>query len=68
MQEEKDAKAYRSAVQEAARKAQKPFLTMSMKEIINRGDFQGPPKYLNQRDAPLEIPLDIVKAFFRACD
>ena len=41
---------------------------MSMKEIINRGDYQGPPKYLNQRDAPLEIPQDIVKAFFRACD
>ena len=39
-----------------------------MKEIISRGDYQGPPKYLNQRDAPLEIPQDIVKSFFRACD
>lgn len=68
MQQEKDAKGYRSAVQEAALKAQKPFLTMSMKEIINRGDYQGPPKYMNQRDAPLEIPHDIVRSFFRACD
>ena len=38
-----------------------------MNEIQQQG-FNGPPKYLNQRDAPLEIPNDIVKQFFRACD
>jgi len=37
-----------------------------MKEIEQ--DFSGPAKYLNQRDAPLEIPSDIIKTFFRACD
>lgn len=37
-----------------------------MKEIEQ--DFIGPTKYLNQRDAPLEIPSDIIKSFFRACD
>jgi hypothetical protein len=30
--------------------------------------YEGPPKYLNQRDAPLEIPSDVIKAFFRAAD
>lgn len=65
-QEKKEALAYRSAVQEAALKAQKPFQTLTMKEIEQ--DFNGPNKYLNQRDAPLEIPSDIIKTFFRACD
>lgn len=67
MQDAKAGTAYRSAVQEAALKAQKPFLTQSIKEI-SAGDFTGPLKYLNQRDAPLEIPHDIVKSFFVACD
>ena len=31
-------------------------------------NFHGPPKYLNQRDAPLEIPVEIVKALFVAID
>jgi hypothetical protein len=67
MQKKKEGTAYRSAVQEAALKAQKPFLTQSIKEI-SAGDFSGPLKYLNQRDAPLEIPQDIVKSFFVSCD
>lgn len=53
-------------MQEAAFKAQKPFLTQTMKQI--QSGYQGPPKYLNQRDAPLEVPSDVVKSFFRACD
>lgn len=68
MQEAKEAAGYRSAVQEAALKAQKPFLTMSMKDVQKNGEYSGPPKYLNQRDAPLEIPADIIKSFFRSCD
>lgn len=45
LQEKKESLAYRSAVQEAALKAQKPFQTLTMKEI--QQDFNGPPKYLN---------------------
>ena len=55
MQKAKEGTAYRSAVQEAALKAQKPFITQSIKEI-SAGEFSGPLKYLNQRDSPLEIP------------
>lgn len=31
-------------------------------------EFKGAPKYLQQKDSPLEIPADIVKQFFLACD
>lgn len=31
-------------------------------------DYAGPPKYLNQRDAPLEIPFEVVKKLFTAMD
>jgi hypothetical protein len=31
-------------------------------------DYTGPPKYLNQKDAPLEIPLEVVKRLFEAVD
>lgn len=62
MQADREGKAFRSAVQEAALKAQKPFQTQTMKEIAH--EYAGPPKYLNQRDAPLEVPLDVVKKFF----
>lgn len=30
--------------------------------------YSGPPKYLNQRDAPLEIPIEIIKNLFVALD
>ena len=30
--------------------------------------FDGPPKYLNQRDAPLEIPVEVVRKLFNAMD
>jgi len=32
------------------------------------GTYSGPPKYLNQRDAPLEIPIEVVKTLFLAVD
>ena len=37
-----------------------------MKELGST--FSGPPKYLNQRDAPLEIPIEVVKNLFMAVD
>ena len=30
--------------------------------------YDGPPKYLTQRDPPLEIPIEVVKALFFALD
>lgn len=31
-------------------------------------EYNGPPKYLNQRDAPLEVPYECVKRLFEAVD
>ena len=31
-------------------------------------EYEGPPKYLNQRDAPLEIPVDVIKSLFLLMD
>ena len=53
-------------VEAASLRAQAPYLTTSMKDL---GDsYQGPPKYLSQRDAPLEIPIEVVKDLFCAMD
>ena len=41
-------------------------MTMSMKDMD--GTYNGPPKYLNQRDAPLEIPPEVVKNLFTNLD
>ena len=30
--------------------------------------YQGPPKYLTQRDAPLEIPIEVIKKLFCLMD
>lgn len=37
-----------------------------MKEL--GGEYTGPPKYLSQRDAPLEIPFEVVKNLFMTMD
>ena len=55
-----------SPVQQAAMKAQSPYKTMSMKDLGD--EYQGPSKYLSQRDAPLEIPPEVVKKLFQAMD
>jgi len=39
---------------------------MTMNEISL--SYEGPPKYLGQRDAPLEIPPEVVKRLFLAMD
>ena len=59
-------KANFSAVREASLRAQAPFKTLSMKEL--GPDYAGPPKYLTQRDAPLEIPIEVVRKLFMAMD
>jgi hypothetical protein len=53
-------------VQRATIRAQEPYKTMTMKEVAE--DFKGPKKYLSQRDAPMEIPLDVIKKLFIAMD
>ena len=37
-----------------------------MKELGD--EYEGPRKYLNQRDAPLEIPPEVVKKLFMTMD
>ena len=53
-------------VQLAALKAQEPYKTVSMKEL--GPSYEGPPKYLTQRDAPLEIPQEIIRKLFTLMD
>lgn len=63
---EKERRGELTAVQLASVRAQAPYKTTSMKEL---GDsYEGPAKYLNQRNAPLEIPVDVVKKLFIAMD
>ena len=64
--EEKE-KAYKlTPVEAASLRAQAPYLTTSMKDLGS--SYRGPPKYLSQRDAPLEIPIEVVKSLFCAMD
>lgn len=66
MMREKELRENISPVQLAALRAQLPYKTLSMKDL---GDnYDGPPKYLNQRDAPLEIPYEVIKKLFVAMD
>lgn len=57
-----------SPVQMAAMRAQAPFLTTSMKNLTPGVDYFGPPKYLSQRDTPLDIPTEVIKKLFAAMD
>lgn len=64
--EEKERANKLTPVEAASLRAQAPYLTTSMKDL---GDsYRGPPKYLSQRDAPLEIPIEVVKDLFCAMD
>lgn len=53
-------------VQLAIDRASAPFKAKSIEEIVK--DYDGPSKYLNQRDAPLAIPNEIIKKLFDAMD
>lgn len=39
-----------------------------MRDIVMSGTYTGPPKYLSQRDQPLEIPMDCVRKLCDAID
>ena len=39
-----------------------------MKELTKKGLYKGPPKYLKQRDVPLDIPMDCIKRLSDAMD
>lgn len=64
--EEKERANKLTPVEAAALRAQAPYLTTSMKDLGS--SYQGPPKYLSQRDAPLEIPIEVIKNLFCAMD
>ena len=57
-----------SIVQIYARDAQAPFRIKSMKEIANSGMYTGPPKYLSQRDQPMEIPMECIRRLCNQID
>lgn len=39
-----------------------------MKDVILSNTYTGPPKYLKQRDQPLEIPMDCIRKLCDAID
>ena len=55
-----------SQVKQAAMRAEAPYKTLTMDEI--RQNYTGPPKYMSQRDAPMEIPPEVVRNLFLAMD
>ena len=57
-----------SLVDKYAAEAQREFIQVSMKELRESGNFTCPPKYLNQRDMPLEIPMECVRKMCDAID
>lgn len=54
-----------SLVDSYALKAQEEFQQISMKELRESGNYSCPPKYLLQRDTPLEVPMECVR---KLCD
>lgn len=48
-----------------AEEAEAPYRTLSMKDVAASGTYTGPPKYLRQRDQPMEVPMECVR---RLCD
>jgi hypothetical protein len=63
---QKDERDKISPVTLAAARAQEPHKTLSVQELGTT--YDGPSKYLNQRDAPLEIPFEVVDKLFKAMD
>lgn len=64
--EEKERAEKVSPVAMAVQRAEAAYKTPSMQDLI--WNFDGPPKYLNQRDAPLEIPVEVVRKLFNVMD
>ena len=44
------------------------FQTISMHELAESGNFSCPKKYLNQRDQPLDVPMECVRNLCDAID
>ena len=64
----KESKVYKTVVEEVAEKAQEKFRQLSMQELAAQGNYNGPPKYLTQRDVPLEIPMECIIRLSDAMD
>lgn len=64
--ERKENQAKVSVFQETARRAEEGFRVTSMKDLGS--SYTGPPKYLKQRDAPLEIPVECIRKLFNVID
>ena len=64
----KENTAQMSLVDKYAYEAQQEFMQVSMKELRESGNFSCPPKYLNQRDTALEIPIECVRKLCDAVD
>ena len=54
-----------SLVDKYAMEAQAEYSMVSMKDIAASGNFSCPKKYLNQRDQPLEVPMECIR---KLCD
>jgi len=39
-----------------------------MKDVALSGSYTGPPKYLKQRDTPMEVPMECVRRLMLALD
>lgn len=68
MMEERERNGQMSNIQLYAESVQKPYLTKTMKEVVASGTYTGPPKYLKQRVAPLEIPMECIRRLADAID
>ena len=44
----------------------KPY--QNIRELDKQGLYEGPKKYLAQKDAPLEVPFDVIRKFFLTVD
>ena len=65
---EKDAAVNLSMVDKYAKEAQAEFQTFTMKELRDSGSTQCPRKYLNQRDQPLEVPMECIRTLCDSID
>lgn len=64
----KDAQEKESLVDSYARQAQQEFLTVSIKQLKQSGNYSCPPKYLNQRDTALDVPIECIRKLCDAMD
>jgi len=62
---QKEAASPLSLVDKYAMEAQAEFQMVSMKDLAASGNFSCPKKYLNQRDQPLEVPMECIR---KLCD